>query len=570
MLLLIQDPDTYLKNIVDAKAIIHVLDFFEKQKHLREKERWKTILLEKLETINNDEYYNYNLFSKVGQKEDIYREASGYFIEENESFIKFLDITMAIQEKIKPENNKQLRADGNSETNLPYTQPNKNNDILNSYFMELGLLVDNFSIEKRDNFINDFNIKTENYLNNSELNNIDQFPELVNQLSKEILKHETKSVLVLFLTIIDNLHVHFLNEVRAQHYEKESLLEQLIYLFRGHKLSYDIFINRDFEELIPELNKESFDILLKQDFNKGIAILKYLVNLDVKHPLLSEAGKFYGELKNLEPFIDQQKNLNFLISIFFKLEIYSREKKIVIIAFQNFHKGRLDITLKYLEISSTDSRRELIDFIWPKLVNEENYDFLIKTISIWIKNEENVKHFIKICLENKLSNYLDVIFELCKKEFYFDIIIEIYFDQKNDFAINQLRARYAAYLDIINPIFDNKLETYLNSEVMSSLESGSAIRIFQLMTAYINKRSYIENLVENYFGKEPNLKKIMSEDDIIILISFFHSNYNILKYLIFEKAKRLLTLNEATDLAAPIYSILDLEVWEAVIKKKFG
>ena len=102
--------DYFIKSIKDAEICMVFIDFFEKNKAISEKQFWKEKLLDTLIEINNDDYYNYNFHGNIEVKDKIINQASKYFSNDDKEFREFLSITLSQKEKLKPINNRVLKA----------------------------------------------------------------------------------------------------------------------------------------------------------------------------------------------------------------------------------------------------------------------------------------------------------------------------------------------------------------------------------------------------------------------------------------------------------------------------
>jgi hypothetical protein len=556
----IPDPDFFAKNIDDAKVIMHTIDFFSKNNFLDDVEKWKNRLLHKLELVNNDEYFNYDFFS-TSQKDAINKNASKYFIHDPKRFQEFLKVSLSIESKIKPENNKFLRqSNQNSFSSNPIEadKSQKENSL-----EEFRFLVSDFSIERKDYFLAQFKQK---------LTNSSEPVEFVREISDAIHNHNENVVPTLFNLIIECLNSFYFEQIKSQYYEKASETKTLIKLFNEQKVVFDLTFNRSFQDLLPEITTLSFDIFLRKDFKKGIEFLNELVIFDKEHKLLLELGKYYAKLSNLRYYIQSNYDINSLVVIFLNLKIYKNDQKNLFIAFFFYNLGNLNYAQNYInKIKSLSLKKEFFDSIWMVSFNKGDYEFLIENLPLWINEDSCLETFIQMCINKGLESYTNRIFELSNKVKFFEKVVKIFFYQNNENLILDFSKKYPNYINTIDTILDRLIENHLDFEIGNSINQNSCVKIFEYLKKYPIKSLYIEKKVANYLQhkqkNEFDNHQLMNDEDLIILITLFHSNYEILKYSIFEKAKRILVLNEENDFNELLNSILDLEVWKLSIQK---
>jgi hypothetical protein len=206
-----------------------------------------------------------------------------------------------------------------------------------------------------------------------------------------------------------------------------------------------------------------------------------------------------------------------------------------------------------------------------RFFENQEYDFLVENLLYWISKVKYIEKFIKLCCDNKLDIYLNKAFDLLDKDLFFEIIVKYYIEKKNEFEIINLSIKYMNYKSKIDIIYNSYLEKYFEKEIENAITNSNCTIIPELIKYYPDKTLFVEKLVLKYLLSkhkyEFNINYLMKDDDIIILIALFHHNYEILKLSIFEKAKRVLVLNEDSLIKEPINSILDLEVWNLAIKK---
>lgn len=557
------DPDIFTRNIIDAEVIMLAIDFFEKNNLPNNVETWKVRLLEQLKLVNKDEYYNYNI-SQIEQKDLINKKASKYFIDDDEKSHEFIKVSLSIDSKIKPDNNKSLRQsiqDSDLSNSFKTYKSQKINSI-----DDFALIVNEFSIENKDLFIVEFKNKISILINSFDSN------LFVNDLSVLVLKQDVKLIPILFSIIIESLNSLYLQLLKSGNYEKVNQVKSLIKLFDEKKYLFYFIEERSFNELLAEFNIHSFDLFLKKDFQKGVDFLNQLVNLKKDHQLLFEIGNYYGDLNNLSFFIESNYDVNVLLLIFLNLKIYNHDKHNFVASFFNCNLGKFDLSMKFFtDIKSDSLKIELIDFIWMRLIKNQEYDFLVENLIYWINKVKYIEKFIQLCCDNKLDIYLNKVFDLLDKDLFFEIIVKYYIEKKNELEIINLCIKYMNYKSKIDLIYNSYLEKYLEKEIESAITNSNCSCIPELIKYYPDKALFVEKLVLKYLLSkhkyEFNINYLMNDDDIIILIALFQRNYEILKLSIFEKAKRVLLLNEDSLIKEPINSILDLEVWKLAIKK---
>jgi hypothetical protein len=203
--------------------------------------------------------------------------------------------------------------------------------------------------------------------------------------------------------------------------------------------------------------------------------------------------------------------------------------------------------------------------------NKGDYEFLIENLPLWINEDSCLETFIQMCINKGLESYTNRIFELSNKVKFFEKVVKIFFYQNNENLILDFSKKYPNYINTIDTILDRLIENHLDFEIGNSINQNSCVKIFEYLKKYPIKSLYIEKKVANYLQhkqkNEFDNHQLMNDEDLIILITLFHSNYEILKYSIFEKAKRILVLNEENDFNELLNSILDLEVWKLSIQK---
>lgn len=554
------NPDFFAKNIDDAKVIMHLIDFFSKNNFSDDVEKWENRLLDKLELVNNDEYFNYTFFS-TSQKDEINKNASKYFIDDPNRFQEFLKVTLSIESKIKPENNKFLRQsiENNFSDNRIEAAKNRKENLVE----EFRLLVSDFSIERKDYFFDQFREKLTNSI---------ESVEFVREISVAVQNQNEKVVPILFNIIIECLNSICFEQTKSQHYEKANETKTLIRQFNEQKVVFDLTKNRSFQELLPEVTTVSFDIFLRKDFKKGIEFLEELVKFDKEHKLLLELGKYFGEPLKLRNYIQSNYDVNSLIVIFLNLKIYQNDRKNLVVAIFFFNLDNLNYAQKYLnKIKSPSLKKEFFDSIWIVSFNKGDYEFLIENLPLWINEDSCLETFIKMCIDKGLESYTNKIFELSNKDKFFEKVIKILYHQNNEHLIFDFSKKYPKYINTIDSILDKLTENHLDFEIGNSITQNTCMKIDEYLKRYPGKRLFIENKVANYLQQKQkndfDIHQLMNDKDIIILIALFHNNYEILKYLIFEKAKRILVLNEENDFDELLNSFLDLEVWKLSSQK---
>jgi hypothetical protein len=472
---------------------------------------------------------------------------------------------LAIDSKIKPDNNKSIRQ------SIQYSVQSNSfttyeSQKINSIIDDFALIVKELSIKNKDLFIIEFKNKISIYIDSFDSN------IFVNDLSVLVLKQDVKLITILFSISIESLNNLRFDYLKSSNYEKASQVALLFKLLDDKKHLFCFLEERSFNELLSEFNIHSFDLFLKKDFQKGVDFLNELVNQNQDHQLLFEIANYYTDLNNLSFYIESNYDVNVLLVIFLNLKIYNHDKHNFVASFFNCNLGKFDLSRKFLASVKSDSLKiELIDFIWMRLFENKEYDFLVENLIYWISKVKYIEKFIKLCCDNKLDIYLNKAFDLIDKDLFFEIIVKYYIDKKNELEIINLSIKYMNFKSKIDIIYNSYLEKYLEKEIESAITNSNCSIIPELIKYYPGKNLFVEKLVLKYLLSkhkyEFNINYLMKDDDIIILIALFHHNYEILKLSIFEKAKRVLVLNEDSLIKEPLNSILDLEVWKMTIKK---
>ena len=80
-------------------------------------------------------------------------------------------------------------------------------------------------------------------------------------------------------------------------------------------------------------------------------------------------------------------------------------------------------------------------------------------------------------------------------------------------------------------------------------------------------------LLESYFcakQKEWDSLSFITINDISVLIILYSQNHTILKYLLFEKAKRVLILKEDIESLNELENIIDLDIWKQTLQNQIS
>ncbi len=561
----IPNLDFFTTNIEEADSCMLVIDYYKKQNAIEEIKHWKSKLLTKIKEVNNDDYYDYDFFGRVEVKEKINAKASKYFIDDPEDFKKFTEITLLLNYKINPLNNKTLK-DRSENTSLDYyTKINTNNELIE--IDEIIQLIKNFNIEEKTKFDELFISHFKAYL----LKN--NFEDFFNQISEAIFTTDKLIIQNIFNAIIENLNKLKIEFVKSQKFKESADVKKLYNLLIEKKVQIDVLNNRSFADILPELNSDILLLLIKNDFNKGLNFLNEILNLKTDHQLLLDFFKKISQYLELEYFITDSVKCNQLLEVLLKIKHNDSDKKSELKAIYLFSLGAVDASQKYLDkISSKSIKKNTLKLICEKAIEVQEFNFLLTNIKLWVDDNQLLKKFLTICIEKELDDYLSKIYLSMDKDLFLDKVIEILVVNKRDYEIQSLITKFPHKKDTINLQYNKNIENRITVEIENILSGDNYLKMLDLISSYPTKKTFIEFKVEELLRKKQkdntDFTKALPENNIINLLVLFINNYNILKYLLLEKSKLDLLSNANSEFLIQAEKVFDLTVWKSTISEK--
>jgi hypothetical protein len=560
--MLIPNFDYFTANIEDADNCMLVIDYYKNQNAIEEVKQWKSKLLNKIKEVNNDDYYDYEFFGRVDVKEKINLKASKYFTDDPEEFKKFTEITLLLNEKIKPLNNKSLKDQSGVSSYDDVVDINIGDDLI-----EIDLIIQllkNFKVEEKSEFDERFISQFKGYL----LKN--KYKDFSNQILETIFSRDQFLIPILFSTILENLNKLKNEFIKSQKFSESAEIRNLYVKILESKIDYDISNNRKFDEIFPELNSDLLLLFIRKDFNKGLSLLYEILNLKTEHQILLDFFKKISQYLELKYFIADSVKFNKLLELLLKIKHNDTDKKIEFKAIYAFSLGAVEASQKYLDkISSKTIKKNTLKLICEKAIEIQEYNFLITNFNLWVDDYQLLNRFLTICVENDLEENLSKLYLSMNKDIFLDKIIDILVEKKHDNEIHNLISKFPQKKDTINLLYNNHLENRTAVEIEKILSGDNYLKMLDLINSYPTKRTFIEFKVEELLRikqkDNTDFTKTMSEDNIITLLVLFINNYNILKYLLLEKSKLELMLKENAEFINEAEKVFDLTIWKSKI-----
>ena len=559
--------DYFIKSIKDAEICMVFIDFFEKNKAISEKQFWKEKLLDTLIEINNDDYYNYNFHGNIEVKDKIINQASKYFSNDDKEFREFLSITLSQKEKLKPINNRVLKARLNdSKIKVENTSVEKQIIVEKNEFIRLFQSLIYISIEVNSlKFYDAIKI-----LNKQQLENI--FEDIVN----ELLLIDIKLIPIAFNKLISNIIYLEKSFKNRQDYENLVKMPAVKKFVLAKKIAFDIESHRTFDEIMQDFNDNILVDFLKVNFNKGIEFIDYLLDKDNKHPYLIKLFLHYSGFYDNNYFEGQTKILTELLLRLLQINIYRPDEKNAFKAIFVFESGvknkNIDSTQKFIDkISSSKIKSSVIKVIWNQAHLMAHNAFLIKNITYWKDDKNLLKKYILTCIAEQRNQEIIEIYSLIPSNDFFSIIIQTYIDNENE--IQNLFTKFPEDEIIITKIYNECIENKIRMNLEKILNEGDFKKIIPIINLYPNKSKFIEILIESYFcakQKEWDSLSFITINDISVIIILYSQNHAILKYMLFEKAKRVLILKEDIESLNELENILNLDIWKQTLQNQIS
>lgn len=563
----IPNLDYYIKSIKDAKICMVFIDFFEKNNAISEKQFWKAKLLDTLIEINNDDYYNYNFHGNIEVKDKIINEASKYFSNDDKEFREFLSITLSQKEKLKPLNNRVLKERLNdSKIKVENAYDEKQIIFEKNEFITLFQSLIYISIEANS-------LK---YYDAIKVLNKQQLGDIFEQIVNELLLIEIKLIPIAFNKLIINIIYLEKSLKNRQDYENTAKIPEVKKFVITKKIAFDIETHRTFDEIMEDFNDNILLDFLQVNFNKGLEFIDYLLDKDNKHPYLIKLFLHYSSFNDHNYFEVETKIFTELLLRLLKININRPDEKNAFKAILVFETGiknkNTDSAQKFIDkISSSEIKSSVIKVIWNQAHLMSYSAFLIKNITYWKNNKSLLKKYILKCMAEERNQEIIEIHSLIPSNDFFSIIIQTYIDNENE--IQNLFAKFPENEIIITKIYNEYIENKIRMNVEKILNEGKFKKIIPIINRYPNKSKFIEMLVESYFcakQKEWDSLSFITINDISVLIILYSQNHTILKYMLFEKAKRVLILKEDIESLNELENIIDLDIWKQTLQNQIS
>ena len=562
------DLNYFLKSIKEAEICMVFIDFFERNNAKFEQQYWKNKLLDALIEINNDDYYN-TFFSDEGTQpmDKVTKEAANYFSTNDDDFRKYLLITLSLNSKLRPLNNKALKDKikdakaGNKKINIEENLEVHENDYIGLFHSII------------------FNYNEENakkHYESIKLVDNQQLITIFELIIKEVLLADKKTASIALANIINNITSLKSKIIRRQDYESAVKLIEVTRHVTIKKIEFDIENQRTFDEIMPELNNDMLVEILKFNFKKGIEFVDYLLEKDNKHHCLINLFLHFATFSdniyiNKQPEIPTDLLLRLLQININKVDEKNALK--AIFAFESGIKSKyIDSTQKFFDkIVSPQIKSSTIKLIWSKAFLNSYNVFLLKNIAFWKDDKSLLEKYILNCVAENRNQEINEIYSLVPSEYFFRILIQINFDNDNEEEIQKLVTKFPKNEDLIKKIENEFLEAKIVRSVESILIKGNFKKLIPIINRYPNKSRFIEETVESFFRSKQSdaedIGKFIFAEDIPVIITLYNQNRNILRYMLFEKTKRAIFLNENIETLNELENILDLDIWKQTIQK---